>query len=39
MELKTYIADLFGGPVAVVNREALRPHLRGLAEGDAVYAF
>jgi uncharacterized protein len=37
--LKNYIADLFTGTVDVVNREALRPHLRPPAEGDAVYAF
>ena len=37
--LKTYIADLFAGPVDVVDREALKPYLRAPAEGDAVYAF
>lgn len=37
--LKTYIAGLFDGPVDVVEREALRPHLRPSATADAVYAF
>jgi hypothetical protein len=37
--LKTYIAELFGEPVDVVIREALKPHVRPLAETDAVYAF
>src|SRR5690606_27342624 len=37
--LKEYIADLFDGPVDVVNREGLKPYLRPAAIGDAVYAF
>jgi uncharacterized protein len=37
--LKTYIAELFSKPVDVVTREALKPHVRPLAETDAVYAF
>ena len=37
--LRNYVADLFSEPLDVVNREALRPHLRRPAEGDAVYAF
>ena len=37
--LKTCIADLFAGPVDVVNRDALKPHLRPAALTDAVYAF
>src|ERR1700733_3879226 len=37
--LKRYIASLFDGPVDVVDREALKPHVRPPAEGDAVYAF
>jgi predicted nucleotidyltransferase len=37
--LKTYIADLFVGPVDVVDREALRSGLRTEAESDTVYAF
>ncbi len=37
--LKRYIADLFSGPVDVVNREALKPPLRRPALADMVYAF
>jgi len=37
--LKRYIADLFVGPVDVVNRDALKPSLRRPAIADAVYAF
>ncbi|HEY0524018.1 MAG TPA: nucleotidyltransferase family protein [Stellaceae bacterium] len=37
--LKRYIADLFAGPVDVVNRDALKPSLRRPAIADAVYAF
>jgi uncharacterized protein len=37
--LKTYIADLFEGPVDVVSREALKPHVRPAATIDAVHAF
>jgi uncharacterized protein len=37
--LKKYIAELFGEPVDVVTREALKPYVRPLAETDAVYAF
>lgn len=37
--LKRYIANLFGGRVDVVDREALKPRVRPPAEGDAVYAF
>ncbi len=37
--LKRYVAELFTGPVDVVNREALRPYLRPPAEAEAVYAF
>jgi predicted nucleotidyltransferase len=37
--VKTYIADMFGGPVDVVDRDALRPHVRPSAAADAVYAF
>jgi predicted nucleotidyltransferase len=38
VELKDYIASLFDGPVDVVSREALKPHIRP-AMTDAVYAF
>ncbi len=37
--LKDYIAGLFDGSVDVVNRDALKTHLRSAALGDAVYAF
>jgi predicted nucleotidyltransferase len=37
--LKAYIASLFDGPVDVVNREGLKPHLRPIAVTDAIYAF
>lgn len=37
--LKTYIAGLFTEPVDVIDREALKPHLRGPSARDAVYAF
>lgn len=36
--LKRYIAALFEGPVDVVNREGLKPHLKRAAV-DAIYAF
>jgi predicted nucleotidyltransferase len=37
--LKDYIAELFAGPVDVVDREALKPYVRPEAEREAVYAF
>jgi uncharacterized protein len=37
--LKTYIANLFEGPVDVVSRETLKPYIRPAATADAVYAF
>jgi hypothetical protein len=37
--LKRYIASLFDGPVDVIDREGLKPHIRPPAEGEAVYAF
>ncbi|NJD36146.1 MAG: nucleotidyltransferase family protein [Betaproteobacteria bacterium] len=37
--LKQYIADLIHGPVDVVNKEALKRHLREPVTVDAVYAF
>ncbi len=37
--LKRYIADLFAGPVDVVNRDALKPWLRLPTMADTVYAF
>jgi len=37
--LKRRIADYFAGSVDVVNRNALKPALRGTAIADAIYAF
>ena len=37
--LKNYIATLFDEPVDVVDRDALKPHLRRPSVQDAVYAF
>ncbi len=37
--VKQYIADLFNGPVDVVDREALKPHVRPKALAGAIYAF
>jgi predicted nucleotidyltransferase len=37
--LKTYIANLFEGPVDVVSLETLKPYIRPAATADAVYAF
>src|SRR5438128_2775679 len=37
--IKSYIADLFGGPVDVVDRDALKPYLQRPVIADAVYAF
>jgi uncharacterized protein len=39
MRLKDYIAGLFERPVDVIDRDALRPHLRVPSARDAVYAF
>ena len=38
--IRRYIAELFvSGSVDVVDRAALRPHVRPSAESDAIYAF
>src|SRR3954464_10482716 len=37
--LKEYIAALFDGPVNVVDRAALKPHVALPATADAVYVF
>jgi predicted nucleotidyltransferase len=37
--VKDFIAALFDGPVDVIDRESLKPHLRQPAAKDAVYAF
>ncbi len=39
MRLKDYVAGLFDGPVDVIDRDALKPHLRAPSARDAVYAF
>jgi predicted nucleotidyltransferase len=36
--VKEYIASLFWQPVDVIDREALKPHLRRPSARDAVYA-
>lgn len=37
--LKEYIANLFDGPVDVVNRDGLKTYVRPAATADAIYAF
>ena len=37
--VKKYIADLFEDPVDVIDRDALKPHLREPSARDALYAF
>jgi len=37
--LKDFIASLFERPVDVIDRDALKPHLRAPTTRDAVYAF
>ena len=37
--LKRQVAELFPGPVDVVNRAALRPAISDAAEADMLYAF
>ena len=37
--LKEEIAVLIGGPVDVVNRDGLKPHLKPAVNADAIYAF
>ena len=37
--IKAFIAGLFREPVDLIDREALKPHLRGPSERDAIYAF
>ena len=39
VRLKEYVAGLFPGPVDVIDREALKPHLRAPAARDTLYAF
>jgi predicted nucleotidyltransferase len=37
--LKRYIAELFAGPVDVVDRAALKPWVRSTSIADLIYAF
>ncbi|WP_347336660.1 nucleotidyltransferase family protein [Bradyrhizobium macuxiense] len=39
VDLKEYISGLFERPVDVVNRDALKSHVRPAATGDAICAF
>jgi uncharacterized protein len=39
VDIKDYIAQLFDGPVDVVNREGLKTYVRPAAMADAIYAF
>ena len=39
MRLKEFVAGLFEGPVDVIDRGALKPHLRAPAARDTLYAF
>lgn len=39
VELKEYIANLFDGPVDVVNRDSLKSYVAPAATENAVYAF
>jgi uncharacterized protein len=39
VRFKEYVVGLFGVPADVIDRAALKPHLRAPAARDAVYAF
>jgi predicted nucleotidyltransferase len=39
VRFKEYVASLFQGPVDVIDRAALKPHLPSPSARDAVYAF
>ena len=39
VSIKEYIAQLFDGPVDVVNREGLKPYVRPAAMADMIYAI
>src|SRR5262245_38003212 len=39
IRLKEYVASLFQGPVDVIDRAALKPHLQVPSARDTVYAF
>ena len=37
--LKEFVASLFDGPVDVIDRAGLKPHLRAPSARDSIYAF
>ncbi len=37
--LKEFVAGLFDGPVDVIDRAGLKPHLRAPSSRDSIYAF
>lgn len=37
--LKEFVAGLFDGPVDVIDRAGLKPHLRAPSARDSIYAF
>jgi uncharacterized protein len=39
LRLKEYVAGLFDGPVDVIDRDALKPHLRLPLALETIYAF
>jgi uncharacterized protein len=39
VDIKGYIAQLFEGPVDVVNRDGLKSYIRPAAMADVIYAF
>jgi len=39
VDIKGYIAQLFDGPVDVVNREGLKSYIRPAALADVIHAF
>ena len=39
MGLKEFVAGLFDERVEVIDRDALKPHLRAPSSRDAIYAF
>ena len=39
VRFKEYVAALFEGPVDVIDRAALKPHLKAPSARDAIYAF
>jgi len=39
VDLKDFIAALFEGPVDVINRDSLKPHIGPAATAEAIYAF